>query len=368
MDGIPPVRLTADRRRSGMCDFARPRRPGLRSAPAARECLRYNIRRGEPPCKAGPLYPNNSDKSEINNSVVSLFSDAENDVWIGTMNGVYLYSDVDKSFNLLPHDPNNSNSPSIDIISSIHIDKDDTVWLGTSYGINKLVWNPDKTSYTITKYVDSSTSSDFVGNNRILMILAPCGDTRFLDEHETRAEDMFPTTPAAGSTRLRRSNRPTTPTACGWCACPDCHDSQGRLFMAFNQGGIGMWSPQTDIIPIGWKGHAQDTHRAIATDRAGHIWVASDSRGVWCLTLSPDGREVESERHFPPDAFGNQCVTSLHVDSSHRIWAGTFSGLYMMDDGNRFSEVNTFGPRFYVSSITDRSRPQYMGILHARSL
>lgn len=36
-----------------------------------------------------------------------------------------------------------------------------------------------------------------------------------------------------------------------------------------------MWSPQTDIIPIGWKGHAQDTHRAIATDRAGHIWVAS---------------------------------------------------------------------------------------------
>lgn len=89
--------------------------------------LRYNIRRGEPPCKAGPLYPNNSDKSEINNSVVSLFSDAENDVWIGTMNGVYLYSDVDKSFNLLPHDPNNSNSPSIDIISSIHIDKDDTV-------------------------------------------------------------------------------------------------------------------------------------------------------------------------------------------------------------------------------------------------
>lgn len=311
--------------------------------------LRYNIRRGEPPCKAGPLYPNNSDKSEINNSVVSLFSDAENDVWIGTMNGVYLYSDVDKSFNLLPHDPNNSNSPSIDIISSIHIDKDDTVWLGTSYGINKLVWNPDKTSYTITKYVDSSTSSDFVGNNRILMI-APCGDTRFLISTKRvlkifdYSTGRFYETPALKSAYNTHGLRYVRSY---------CHDSQGRLFMAFNQGGIGMWSPQTDIIPIGWKGHAQDTHRAIATDRAGHIWVASDSRGVWCLTLSPDGREVESERHFPPDAFGNQCVTALHVDSSHRIWAGTFSGLYMMDDGNRFSEVNTFGPRFYVSSITE---------------
>ena len=311
--------------------------------------LRYTIRQGEPPVRAAALYLNNSDRSEINNSVVSLFSDAENDVWIGTMNGVYLYSDIDKSFNLLPHDPNNSNSPSIDIISSIHIDGDDTVWLGTSYGINRLVWDAEKTGYTITKYVDSSTSTDFVGNNRILMI-APCGGTQYLisTKRDLKIFDsstgQFFTTPALSAVYQKHGLRYVR----SYCQGPG-----GRLYMAFNQGGIGQWSQQTGVTPIAWKDHGQDTHRAIAADRSGRLWVASDAKGIWCLTLSGDGLEVESARHFPPETFGNQYVTAIHVDSAHRIWAGTFAGLYMMDDGNNFTEINTFGPRFYVSSITE---------------
>ena len=124
--------------------------------------------------------------------------------------------------------------------------------------------------------------------------------------------------------------------------------------MAFNQGGIGVWDASKGIVvPIMWEGHARDTHRAIVRDSAGRLWVAADGRGVWCLTLSPDGLGVASECHYDRHCFGSQDITALHVDSAHRIWAGTFSGLYMMDHEGEFTEVDMFGPRFYVSSITE---------------
>lgn len=312
--------------------------------------LRYSVQPGEAPRQLPSLFLNNADRSEINNSVVSLFRDATGDVWIGTMNGVYLYSEMDNSFNLLHHDPNNGNTPSIDIISSIHIGSDDTVWLGTSYGINRMVWDAEKANYTITKYVDHSESNDFVGNNRILM-MAPCGESRFLISTKLSLKlfdtvtGTFSTSPDLDAVYSHYGMRYVR----SYCMSPE-----GDVYMAFNQGGIGVWVAARNLVePIEWEGHAQDTHRAIVRDKAGRLWVAADGRGVWCLTLSVDGHRVASARHYDRHCFGSQHVTALHIDSAHRIWAGTFSGLYMMDGDGEFAEVDMFGPRFYVSSITE---------------
>ncbi len=311
--------------------------------------LRYSAQPGEEPHQLPSVFPNNSDRSEINNSVVSLFRDAEGDVWIGTMNGVYLYSEVDNSFNLLRHDPNNGNTPSIDIISSICVDPDNTVWLGTSYGINRLVWDAEKANHAITKYVDYSETGDFVGNNRILMI-APCGANRYLISTKLSMKlfdastGQFLSTPELDAVYSRYGMRYVR----SYCVAPD-----GSIYMAFNQGGVGVWDSARGVEPIVWDGYSQETLRAIVRDSAGRLWVAADGRGVWCLTLAPDGRSVVNVREYGRQCFGSQHVTALHVDSAHRIWAGTFSGLYMMDAGGEFSAVDTFGPPFYVSSITE---------------
>lgn len=311
--------------------------------------LRFAVHPGEDPKQLSSLFLNNSDRSEINNSVVSLFRDAGGDVWIGTMNGVYLYSDTDNSFNRLQHDPNNGNTPSIDIISSIHVDGDDIVWLGTSYGINRMEWDAERVNHTITKYVDHSGIYDFVGNNRILM-MAPCGPHRFLIStklslkmFDTRSGE-FVSTPELDEVYSRYGMRYVRSY---------CMDPAGRIFMAFNQGGIGVWDPVCGVVPVAWDGHTQDTYRAIVRDSMGRLWVAADGRGVWCLTLSADGSAVASARQYDRACFGSQHVTALHIDSAHRIWAGTFSGLYMMDGGREFTAVDTFGPPFYVSSITE---------------
>lgn len=311
--------------------------------------LRYAIHKGEEPQRLSSLFLNNSDRSEINNSVVSLFCDAVGDVWIGTMNGVYLYSDADNSFNRLQHDPNNSNTPSIDIISSIHIDEDDVVWLGTSYGINRLEWDAEKVNHTITKYVDHSGTDDFVGNNRILM-MAPCGNGKFLISTKLSLKlfdtvsGEFISTPELDDVYAKHGMRYVRSY---------CMDHAGRIYMAFDQGGIGMWDPVRGVVPIAWNGHAQDTYRAIVRDSSGRLWVGADGRGVWCLTLSADRSSVASARQYDRSCFGSQHVTALHIDSARRIWAGTFSGLYMMDGSGEFTAVDTFGPPFYVSSITE---------------
>lgn len=328
--------------------------------------LRYSISPGRNPQQIFSLLPNMAEKNEINNSVVSLFLDRNKEVWVGTMNGVYLYSESDNSFNVLRHDDNNENTPSHDIISSIYADDESNeVWLGTSYGINRLRWDADMSGHTITRYVDHSTSYDFVGNNRILM-MAPCGDGRFLISTKLALKIFDPATGTFSETENLTDayRRHGMRYARSW-AC----DKSGRIYIAFNQGGIGVWNPPHGVVPLKWPGHEQAQFRAIEVDSEGAIWAAADGKGLSRLTLSADGMEVVDTRNFDRSLFGNQHITALHIDSNRRIWAGTFSGLYVMRDNDTFREFDSFGTRFYVSSITeDKSRNLWIsstkGIYH----
>lgn len=312
--------------------------------------LRYSIAPDRNPQQISSLLPNMDEKNEINNSVVSLFLDNNREVWVGTMNGVYLYSESDNSFNVLRHDDNNENTPSHDIISSIYADDEkNEVWLGTSYGINRLQWNGDKSGHTITRYVDHSASYDFVGNNRILM-MAPCGDGRFLISTKLALKIFDPATGAFSETQVLTdvSERHGMRYARSWT-----RDKSGRIYIAFNQGGIGVWNPPHGVVPLKWPGHEQGVYRAISVDPDGAIWAAADGKGISRLTLSADGMAVVAVKHFDRSMFGNQNITALHIDSGRRVWVGTFSGLYVMKGNDKFREFDSFGTRFYVSSITE---------------
>ncbi|WP_455585012.1 helix-turn-helix domain-containing protein [Bacteroides sp.] len=315
--------------------------------------LRYGIKKGETPHILEPILIDKSPNAEINNSILSLYQDNNRDIWIGTINGLYLYTDSDNSFNIVKHDANNSNSLSINLISSMYIDTAQTIWLGTSYGINSFVWDKDKTNYKITHYIDYSDSNDVIGSNRILMI-APCSDSLFLISTKLDLKYFDPIT----KKYFQTDNLDEAYTKYGKRYVRSYYTNKaGNIYMAFNKGGIGVWlKSKKAFYPIRWEGRESGVCRAILQDKSGKLWVGVDGEGLYCLTLSEDGLSVKYETSYNRSQFDNQYVTNLLIDSKQTIWAGTFNGLFAMHiNQNEFSPFTLSGidTHLYVSSINE---------------
>jgi|GEM_PF-907807 len=315
--------------------------------------LRYGIKKGEVPSLLEPILIDRSPNAEINNSILSLYQDSNRDIWIGTINGLYLYTDSDNSFNIVKHDANDANSLSINLISSLHVATDQTVWLGTSYGINSFVWNKDKTDYKITHYIDYSDSNDVIGGNRILMI-APCSDSLYLISTKLELKYFNPIT----KKYLKTDNLDEAYTKHGMRYVRSYYTNRaGNIYMAFNKGGIGVWlKSKKTFYPIRWEGRESGVCRAITQDKSGKLWVSVDGEGLYCLTLSKDGLSVKYATSYNRSQFSNQYVTNLFIDSKNTIWAGTFNGLFAMDVNQKefhpftLSGIDT---HLYVSSINE---------------
>lgn len=76
-----------------------------------------------------------------NNSVKSLAIDANNQLLIGTDNGLYVYDQQTKDVQHIVHDSRNEKSLINNIIWGIFTDKENNIWLGTDYGISLARFN-----------------------------------------------------------------------------------------------------------------------------------------------------------------------------------------------------------------------------------
>ncbi|MEO8086331.1 MAG: two-component regulator propeller domain-containing protein [Bacteroidota bacterium] len=71
------------------------------------------------------------DNSKLQNSNVnSLYADRQNQLWVCTSSGLYLYDEVDNSFKPFLHDKNNSNSIKCNKIATITQDHSGIFWIG----------------------------------------------------------------------------------------------------------------------------------------------------------------------------------------------------------------------------------------------
>lgn len=91
------------------------------------------------------INPQNGQTNEIlplhGNSIKSLTQDAENNLVIGTDNGLYIYDKSTGSIQYSVHDSRNNNSLINNIIWDVFSDKDKNLWLGTDNGISLSPFN-----------------------------------------------------------------------------------------------------------------------------------------------------------------------------------------------------------------------------------
>lgn len=261
--------------------------------------------------------------TEIANTTQTFMRDREGNIWVGTIDGLYVYPRTSQhGFNQV-HASAKEKSLSTNIISAIHITSSGQVWIGAAQGINQLYWENGKPAFKI--YYDTSDEQFFVDNNRIQMI-EEAGNDKFLISTKYHIRFFSPT----NGTFIRHTETDSVCQQYGMRFVRSYYkDVYGNIWMAFNEGGVGVWIVKSQTFEhLDWPNYKPDIHRTIFRSQDGNIWVGADTEGLWRLSISEDLCHVVSSKLYPRSMLNNQYITAFTITQDGDIWCGTFNGLF----------------------------------------
>lgn len=124
-----------------------------------------------------------------NNSIKSLALDGEGNLLAGTDNGLYVYSGENQPLQHIIHDSRNIQSLTNNIIWNIFSDQDQNIWLGTDYGISLSRYNSALQFVPISQITGTGDGNHFYslfrdtrgfywfgGTNGLLRFIEPTGN------------------------------------------------------------------------------------------------------------------------------------------------------------------------------------------------
>jgi ligand-binding sensor domain-containing protein len=254
------------------------------------------------------------------NFVWDLMEDDQGYLWIATnFGGVNKFDPGTERFVRYRHDPNNSNSIGGDSVETIARDSRGYLWFGTDdNGLDKF----DPSTGTFTHYLNDS-DGQFVG--RITKVIASrLGDIWFVGEH-----GLFRLNPETG-----RITRPAT-IANGLAADYVYEDDAGNLWML-------AWSPIVGLVKYDRQAERLIKYPfgAGSVGVAGSNLLADGQNGFWVpssLGLYYFDRQTErftyqfQHDETNPNSLDDNTVVAIYRDRGGLLWAGTGSGLNLLN-------------------------------------
>jgi signal transduction histidine kinase/ligand-binding sensor domain-containing protein/AraC-like DNA-binding protein len=292
--------------------------------------VRFQLSGNADPNQLKTWWIDETNKSEIKNTILSIRADNYNNVWIGSLDGFYVFPVERKSsFLNLKNNPLNPNSPSHNTISSLVTDKNNTVWMATANGLNKFDWIDKKSkSFRITRFSDISKSDNLIRDNKIQNIIEYKPDVFLLSTKSTlrffdKNTGQFYSLPKLDEQLTQFNMR---------YVLSSCKDSFSNTWLTFMVGGIGVIDAKTDRLYTIQSPELHDSRfRSIICDSNNTIWCTSDEQGLFRLQVAENRFEIKNLQNYPLVLFGNAYPTSLKEDSKGNIWIGTSQGIYIFD-------------------------------------
>lgn len=238
----------------------------------------------------------------------------DNEIWVATENGIYVYNRQTKKTTHLTKDINNPYSLSDNFVSFIMKDRENSIWAGTFFGgLNIYSYK----NSLFNKYYNSNSTYSLTGNilNNI------------------------------------------------------CQDKFGNIWISTADAGLNKLDPQTQKfthIDIPASADAIPSNiPALMTDD-NNLWIGSYNYGLYVMDI-PSHRII---KHYQLSTGANglksNFIVCLYKSKAGKCYIGTNDDLYAYDKA-----TNTFTPFFhdYIRSITEDGQGNiWVGTLHSGAL
>lgn len=354
---------------------------------------RLNIKTGERiNYKHDPDDPN----SISHNIVSSICEDEFGDLWLGTGfsvfatgGGLNMFDRKTEKFTHYRHNPKNNAGIGSDIITSIFIDSDNILWIGShNEGIQKisleeLLSNPNA-EFNYVEYLRNLNYSPFYEDNQRNIWISINGS--FYMRRYDKNKNIFPyATPLKNNPNSLRSyevasifvdskeyvwfgyfkeglskfdpltdkfkhyqHKPGKPNSISENSIISiCEDIEGNIWLATKSSGIDILNPNNDTFTH-IKENPKDSTALFSNlvhwllpSKSGNIWVALNTLG---LQLFDSNTKEFIRFDNDPITKGNKIVNSLFEDNKGNLWIGTLnSGLYVINlENNQIISTNHF--------------------------
>ena len=263
--------------------------------------------------------------------------DCDNNLWIGTQNGLCLYITGSEMVYWNYHNPQDVNSISHNNIQDLKFDSDGILWIGTLGGgldkfdtKTKIFQNFNTFSGLSNDFVTSifpdENSQIFVGNldnNGINVVNIKSNEITFIPYESIEHTHGYK------SDIYYLFN-----------------DRSGILWIGTDNGICRFLPKRKEFFQIGSEKITADSFRewkieAICEDKAGEIWLGTKGDGLYYVDLSRDSVIQYSHKTGDVNSISSNTIHVVYIDNAGVLWVGTDLGL---DKFNRSKKTFT---RYY---------------------
>ncbi|NIV37695.1 MAG: histidine kinase, partial [Anaerolineae bacterium] len=203
--------------------------------------------------------------------VTSLYEDQEGILWIGTFSGLDRWQGATGEWRNYRHDPDDPASLAHDAIRSVYVDRANVLWVGTEGGLDRYDRQTDEFVH--------------IGSPVVMWM----------------------------------------------------HEGPSGTFWLATKDGLFTLDPDTEELELVTEGYAWKI--MVYEDRSGVVWVGSSGDGLDRYDPSSgEWRHYESDPE-DPSSLSDNFVEAIHEDQSGALWIGTRAGLNRFDrETERFTQ------------------------------
>lgn len=297
----------------------------------------------------------NSDESSSlsGNSVYAISEDVKGNIWVGTDNGLSVLKVNGKEFVNYRHSSSDKNSLSSNLVYAIAPERDGKLWIGTENGLNILdpvtgdinrVEHDGRSRFSL---IGKSVKSIFIDKQGVYWVATFRGGVNKYDKNLA----FF---------NLRQSNRFDPAGLSASVVTSFVEAGQNRIYVGTDGGGLNLFNSETGVFRhISLGESAPNALSILAMEkRNSEVWVGTYLNGLFILdTKTGETRHVKSGTG--PYNISGSDIFCMKADSRGNIWIGTNGqGVDRFDgDSKTFIHFNRVG--------IDRDRIQLNGYIRA---
>jgi ligand-binding sensor domain-containing protein/signal transduction histidine kinase len=300
-------------------------------------------------------------------TVNCILQDRTGFMWFGTDDGLNRFDGY--SFKVYRHDPQDPQTPSHNLIMSLHQDPEGVLWIGTyGGGLDRFdpqtgLWghyqhDPDD-PHSLS---DNKVRSIYGDRSGILWIATHGGGLNRFDRETEQFTHYGPNPQDPFSLR-------------DWLIDSVYEDRQGRLWIGSNNEGLIRFDRSTERFV-----HFQHDPDDLSTLSADIVLsaIVEDSIGMlWIVTFDglnrfdPETGQALRYQHDPddPHSLSHDVVNTIYQDSSDRLWVGTADGLNQYDPAtgtfvryqNDPGDPHSLSNNHIISIFQDRTGALWIG-------